>query len=120
MPARSIIRCAGARNSAALKDAPALESAGVVVRMPATWRMNRPARPQVKTTVGGNAPAQLGLDALLDFRMEVTFDGETLTKTEITRLLAQSDGLTFVRGQWVEIAQSGRCESGWLNLDMPS
>lgn len=28
-----------------LKDAPALESAGVVVRMPASWRMNRPARP---------------------------------------------------------------------------
>jgi hypothetical protein len=86
-----------------LKDAPALESAGVVVRMPATWRMNRPARPQVKTTVGGNAPAQLGLDALLDFRMEVTLDGETLTKAEIKRLLAQSDGLTFIRGQWVEI-----------------
>ncbi len=43
-----------------LKDAPALESAGVVVRMPASWRMNRPARPQVKATVGGNAPSQLG------------------------------------------------------------
>ena len=43
-----------------LKDVPALESAGVVVRMPASWRMNRPARPQVKATVGGNAPSQLG------------------------------------------------------------
>jgi superfamily II DNA or RNA helicase len=86
-----------------LKDAPALESAGVVVRMPANWRMNRPARPQVKATVGGNAPAQLGLDALLDFRMEVTLDGETLTKAEIKHLLAQSDGLTLIRGKWVEI-----------------
>src|ERR1700730_439672 len=88
---------------ALLKDASTLESAGVVVRMPATWRMNRPARPQVKTTVGGKAPAQLGLDALLDFRMEVTLDGETLTAAEIKRLLAESDGLTFIRGQWVEI-----------------
>ncbi|MEN3381593.1 MAG: hypothetical protein V7608_1637 [Hyphomicrobiales bacterium] len=86
-----------------LKDAPALESAGVVVRMPAAWRMNRPARPQVKATVGGNAPAQLGLDALLDFRMDVTLDGETLTKAEIKRLLAHSDGLAFIRGRWVEI-----------------
>src|SRR5215216_6952689 len=68
-----------------LKDAPVLENAGVVVRMPATWRMNRPARPQVKATVGGSAPAQLGLDALLDFRVEVTLDGETLTKAEIKR-----------------------------------
>ncbi|MFZ0526159.1 MAG: DEAD/DEAH box helicase [Xanthobacteraceae bacterium] len=86
-----------------LKDASALEAAGVIVRMPANWRMNRPARPQVKAIVGGNAPAQLGLDALLDFRMEVTLDGETLTRTEIKRLLAQSDGLALIRGKWVEI-----------------
>ena len=86
-----------------LKDVAALESAGIVVRMPANWRMNRPARPQVKATVGGKAPAQLGLDALLDFRMEVTLEGETLTKAEIKRLLGQSDGLAFIRGQWVEI-----------------
>lgn len=86
-----------------LKDAPALESAGVVVRMPGNWRMNRPARPQVKATVGGNAPAQLGLHALLDFRIEVTLDGETLTRAEIKRLLAQSDGLAFIRGKWIEI-----------------
>src|SRR5262245_41737429 len=31
-----------------LKDAPLLEKAGVVVRMPVNWRMNRPSRPQVK------------------------------------------------------------------------
>ena len=30
-----------------LKDVPQLESAGVVVRMPAAWRANRPPRPQV-------------------------------------------------------------------------
>lgn len=86
-----------------LKDAPALEAAGVVVRMPVNWRMNRPARAQVKATIGANAPAQLGLDALLDYQMEVTLDGEALTKAEIKRLLAQSDGLAFLRGQWVEV-----------------
>ena len=86
-----------------LKDVPALESAGVVVRMPASWRMNRPARPQVKATVGGNAPSQLGMDALLDFRMEVTLDGEKLSAAEIKRLLAHSDGLVLIRGKWVEV-----------------
>jgi non-specific serine/threonine protein kinase len=40
---------------------------------------------------------------MLDFRMEVTLDGEMLTQAEIKRLLAQSDGLTFIRGKWVEI-----------------
>ena len=86
-----------------LKDVPALESAGVVVRMPASWRMNRPARPQVKATIGGKAPSQLGMDALLDFRMEVTLDGESLSAAEIKRLLAQSDGLALIRGKWVEV-----------------
>jgi non-specific serine/threonine protein kinase len=86
-----------------LKDVPALESAGVVVRMPASWRMNRPARPQVKATVGGKEPSQLGTDALLDFRMDVTLDGESLTAAEVKRLLAQSEGLAFIRGKWVEV-----------------
>ena len=86
-----------------LKDVPALESAGVVVRMPASWRMNRPARPQVKATVGGTTPSQVGMDALLDFRMEVTLDGEKLSAAEIKRLLAHSDGLALIRGRWVEV-----------------
>ena len=86
-----------------LKDVPALESAGVVVRMPATWRMNRPARPQVTATVGGKTPSHLGLDALLDFRMDVTLDGESLSAAEIRQLLAQSEGLAFIRGKWVEV-----------------
>jgi superfamily II DNA or RNA helicase len=86
-----------------LKDAPALESAGVVVRMPVSWRMNRPARPQVKATVGGRPPSTLGIDALLDFAMEVTLDGERLSAAEIKRLLAHSDGLALIRGKWVEV-----------------
>ena len=90
-----------------LKDVPALESAGVAVRMPASWRMNRPARPQVKATVGGHAPSQLGMDALLDFRMDVTLDGERLSAAEVKRLLAHSDGLVLIRGKWVEIDREG-------------
>jgi superfamily II DNA or RNA helicase len=86
-----------------LKDVPALESAGVIVRMPASWRMNRPARPQVKATVGGKPPSHLGMDALLDFEIAVTLDGESLSQAEIKRLLAQSDGLVLIRGKWVEV-----------------
>ena len=86
-----------------LKDASLLEGAGVVVRMPASWRMNRPARPQVTASVGAKAPSRLGLDALLDFRMEVTLEGETLSRAEIKKLLAQTEGLAFIRGKWVEV-----------------
>jgi superfamily II DNA or RNA helicase len=86
-----------------LKDAPVLESAGVIVRMPASWRMNRPVRPHVKATVGSRSPSTLGIDGLLDFKMEVTLDGDTLSAAEIKRLLAHSDGLAMVRGKWIEV-----------------
>jgi superfamily II DNA or RNA helicase len=86
-----------------LRDAPQLERAGVVIRMPAAWRANRPPRPQVTAQIGGKAPSGLGLDALLDFRMEVTLDGERLSAAEIGELLAKSDGLALVRGRWVEV-----------------
>jgi non-specific serine/threonine protein kinase len=86
-----------------LRDVPQLESAGVVVRMPAAWKANRPPRPQVTAKVGGNTPSQLGQNALLDFRMEVVLDGETLTAVEVEQLLAESDGLALVRGRWIEV-----------------
>ncbi len=86
-----------------LGDVHALEQAGVVVRVPATWRAGRPTRPQVTATVGGKAPSGLGKDALLDFQMEVTLDGEPLTAGEVKALLAGSNGLALIRGQWVEI-----------------
>ena len=86
-----------------LRDVPQLESAGVVVRMPAAWKANRPPRPQVTAKVGGSAPSQLGQNALLDFRMEVVLDGETLTAVEVKQLLADSDGLALVRGRWIEV-----------------
>ncbi|MBO0736808.1 MAG: DEAD/DEAH box helicase [Alphaproteobacteria bacterium] len=86
-----------------LASASELESAGVVVRMPAGWRANRPARPQVTATVGARAPSTLGLDALIDFRMAVTLDGEPLREHEVESLLAGTESLVLLRGQWVEI-----------------
>jgi non-specific serine/threonine protein kinase len=90
-----------------LRDLPQLESAGVVVRMPATWRANRPPRAQVTATVGGKPPSGLGQSALLDFRLEVTLDGEKLSEAEIKELLGKSEGLALVRGRWVETPPLG-------------
>jgi non-specific serine/threonine protein kinase len=86
-----------------LRDLPKLEAAGVVVRVPAQWRAKRPPRPQVTATVGGQPPSRLGTDALLDFELSVTLEGEQLSAAEITQLLASTDGLALVRGQWVEV-----------------
>jgi superfamily II DNA or RNA helicase len=86
-----------------LSSLPELEAAGVVVRMPAAWHARRPARPQVTATIGARAPSGLGLEGLLDFRMAVTLEGEKLTEAEIDTLLAGTDTLVLLRGQWVEI-----------------
>jgi len=86
-----------------LKDVPHLQGAGIVVRMPKTWAADRPARPRVSATVGARNPSLLGMDTLLDFRVEVTLDGEPLTPAEIQSLLAASAGLQWIRGQWVEL-----------------
>src|SRR5258707_7208161 len=82
---------------------PELESAGVVVRMPVSWRASRPARPQVTATVGSRVPSAIGLDGLLDFQMGVMLDGEPLTEAEVATLLAGTENLVLLRGQWVEV-----------------
>jgi hypothetical protein len=86
-----------------LNDLPRLESSGVIVRVPSAWRGKRPPRPQVSATVGTKPPAGVGAEALLDFRIDVTLDGETLTAPEIEQLLAARSGLQMVRGRWVEL-----------------
>jgi non-specific serine/threonine protein kinase len=86
-----------------LTDVPGLEAAGVIVRVPGAWRGGRPPRPQVTATVGGAPPSGLGTEALLDFSMNVSLDGEPLSAAEIERLLASAEGLQLVRGRWVEV-----------------
>jgi hypothetical protein len=86
-----------------LTDGPQLEAAGIVIRAPSTWRAGRPSRPQVKASVGGKVPSVLGKDALLDFDMQITLDGERLSAPEIKQLLVGADGLQWLRGRWVEV-----------------
>jgi len=97
------LRFSAAQALQLLRDVPLLEAAGVVVRVPALWRGGRPPRPQVSATVGIQPPSVLGRDALLDFRVDVVLDGESLSLDEVRRLLAGADGLALVRGRWVEV-----------------
>jgi superfamily II DNA or RNA helicase len=86
-----------------LSDVPRFEAAGLVVRMPASWRAKRPPRPEVQVTLGKNPGKGVGADAILDFSIAVTLDGEVLTARELRAILDGTDGLTLVRGRWVEI-----------------
>lgn len=85
-----------------LKDLPALEAAGLAVRIPNWWRATRPPRPQVNVRLGEGRRAALGADALLDFSMDLSLDGQPLSEAERQALLASPAGLVRLRGQWVE------------------
>lgn len=79
------------------------EEAGLLVRLPNWWRKRGP-RPQVSAVVGQKKGSGIGLNALLDFSLEVVVEGKTLSKKEIDALLArEDDGLVFFQGQWIEV-----------------
>jgi len=86
-----------------LHEIPAFEAAGLVVRVPDWWRARQPPRPEVTVRLGEKRPGLLGIDALLDFSVDVTLGNETLSAAELRALLASADGLVRVRGQWVEL-----------------
>jgi SNF2 family DNA or RNA helicase len=85
-----------------LQSIPAYEDAGLLVRMP-NWWQKRARRPRVSATIGDKKKGKVGLDALLDFKLEVVIDGQTLTPQEVAELLAGDDGLVLFRGQWIEV-----------------
>ncbi len=88
-----------------LKDIPAFEAAGVIVRVPNWWQAKRPPRPEVRVTVGKNGPPGLGLDALMDFNVELTLAGNAVSPAEWQEILKSTSGLVSIKGQWVEIDQ---------------
>ena len=84
-----------------LRDVPALEESGLMVRLPNWWK-KRP-RPRVSVTINSKDPSRLGAGALLDFDVSVAMGGEHLSAEEIEDVLAGEDGLVSIRGQWVEV-----------------
>lgn len=88
---------------ALLRDVPALEQSGVIVRVPDWWKRNAAPRPQVQVKIGEAAKSKLGVDALVDFRVGVAMGDRDLTADELRELMASPGGLIRFRGQWVEL-----------------
>ena len=84
-----------------LREIPVYEESGVLVRVP-DWWARRP-RPRVAVRIGSQASALLGRDGLLDFQVEVAVGGQPLAAQELRRLQSGTDGLQYLKGQWVEV-----------------
>ncbi|MBL6832197.1 MAG: DEAD/DEAH box helicase [Pirellulales bacterium] len=86
-----------------LSDVPAMEASGLAVRVPDWWRARQRSRPTVQVQIGDRKPAEVGVEALLDFSVGLALDGEPLSAAESRALLAGSESLALLRGRWVEV-----------------
>lgn len=84
-----------------LQEIPSYEEANIVVRIANLWK-SAPPKAKVSVTLDSVSHSRLGADSLLAFSVDVTLNGEKLTKKEIDALLKSTGGLVRIKGQWVE------------------
>jgi len=86
-----------------LQEVPVFEESGILVRVPDWWKSGRPRRPAVNVRIGDRNARKMGWDALLDFSVGLTLDGEPLTDADWQSILNSTQGLLLLKGKWVEI-----------------
>ena len=84
-----------------LQHVPLLEEAGIVVKLPNWWKKRPKARVQV--SIGNVNNSAFIVDDLLQINLNVAVGDDLLTEQELKQIFASNDGLSFIRGQWVEV-----------------
>ena len=87
---------------ALLKQTEDFARAGIMCRVPNWWR-KRNSAVSLSVSLGGKRPSRLGFDSLIAVQPELAVDGTPLSEEEIQNLLAQTEGLAFLKGRWVEV-----------------
>ena len=85
-----------------LKEIPLYEECGILCRMPDWWKKKSNSL-KLSVKVGEKEPSKVGMDALLNFNAEMFFGDDKITEEEFRELLAQTGGLSFIKGKWVEV-----------------
>ncbi|HIW32065.1 MAG TPA: DEAD/DEAH box helicase [Candidatus Paenibacillus intestinavium] len=85
-----------------LKEAEIYEESGILCRIPKWWK-NKSDKLKLTVNVGAKPPSQLSSDALLAFDAELWLGGEAVDADELRQLLTEEEGLTFIKGKWVEV-----------------
>ena len=85
-----------------LRDVPEIEKVGIVCRIPNWWKRNAYGV-SLTVNLGEDKPPLLGLDTILTMKPQLTIDGVPLSKEEIEHLLAQTEGLAWLKGKWIEV-----------------
>jgi non-specific serine/threonine protein kinase len=94
-----------------LQDIPVFEESGLLVRVPDWWKAKRPPRPMVSVKLGERKGSAFGVDALLDFSVDVVLEGERLSAKELQALLQSTSELVWLKGRWIEIDRQKLAEA---------
>ncbi len=93
-------------------DALVLETAGYRIVLPSWWTPKGRRRALMRVRVNGTGGQSqqsgvdsglLNLDALIDYKYELSIDGEPVSEDEWTTLLEAKSPLVKYRGEWMEI-----------------
>ncbi|WP_370538816.1 SNF2-related protein [Synechococcus elongatus] len=85
---------------------PQWQEQGIEVQLPPGLRGQ--GRHRLGVEVSANLPSDrpsVGLEALLQFRWELSLGGQRLTKAEVERLAALETPLVEINGDWIEVRQ---------------
>jgi len=85
-----------------LKEIPLYEECGILCRIPDWWKKKSNSL-KLSVKIGEKEPSRVGMDALLKFDAELFFGDDKITEEEFRALLAQTGGLSFIKGKWVEV-----------------
>ena len=85
-----------------LMDVPLFEEAGILCRVPNWWKRGS-SKVKANVRIGESGPEGIGAGALVKLTPSFEADGQELTREEIERLLTEAEGLSIIKGKWVEI-----------------
>ena len=84
-----------------LKEVILYEKCGIVCRIPDWWKKKGGVR--LSVSIGDKAPSVVGMNALLAFSPDIYMGDMKITRDEIEALLSQTNGLSYLKGKWVEV-----------------
>lgn len=83
-----------------LSETPSYEEKGIVCRVPQFWKRRRRS---TSVTLSVPRKARIGHEEILTLTPSLVYDGVELSEEELNDLLAQTEGLAFMKGRWIEV-----------------
>ncbi|GBE01512.1 ATP-dependent helicase HepA [bacterium BMS3Abin08] len=85
-----------------LKEIAFYENCGILCRIPNWWK-GRGTPFRVNITVGETSPSHFSMDSVLSFNARLLLGDSVVSEEEARRILAESEGLAYIKGKWVEV-----------------